>query len=338
MMRFFRKGILCGVVLVSFLFVNSCAKKVVGPELLVIKLSMLPSSPGDGTQMHFTDVHHGLMRGYSNIYKTNDGGLSWHAVTMPAITGTIVDIDFPNRDTAYFICQAYNSPNYRTVYRSIDGGETWTSQFAMGRNFVADFYTGRFGYGFGEQPPSSVYNFFLSNNAATTWFVAAGAIPAAHPENIQFINSSIGIAQGDYNFYNTFNGGATWNFTGDVQPGYYSEIFEGGIIFRVNTARDILKSTDYGTTWHTVFENTQNVYITDIDFLPGGFCCAIYYDKLLVSRDGGETWKATFIDSNSGDSVLENFEIGNLHIIDEHTVICTGRNSNYGVMVKIEIE
>jgi photosystem II stability/assembly factor-like uncharacterized protein len=291
--------------------------------------------------MYFADLQNGILRCRYDIWKSTDGGSTWHETMDTSPLGNVVNVLYPNKDTAYFIVEQFNSPNHRTVYRSTDGAETWTPQMVMSRDFTAGFYDGKHGYGFGELLPSSVFNYLSTSDAASSWSVHAGTAPTDHPNYVQFINSSTGIAQGDIYQFNTFDGGLTWNNIGDAQQYYISEIFPGGILFRMENNRNLQKSSDYGNTWKQVFENSIEMYLTDLDLSPSGFGCAVYGGRLLVSRDFGETWEATMEIADEREGVLDGFNFGSLHILNDHTLIATGRkfngSYNYG-MVKIEIE
>ncbi len=339
MMGFFRKGFLCGVVLMSFLFVNSCAKKVFEPEFIVVRPSLISNAPEDCYSMHFADQQNGLMRCRFAIWKTTNGGLSWHQTIATNTFGDLISVHYPNKDTAFFITEANNSPNRCTVYRSIDGGETWTARMLMGENFIASFYNGKNGYGFGELPPSSVYALQSTTNAASSWSTQPGIVPAG-AYNMQFINSSTGIAQSYTQLFNTFDGGLTWNNVSTATNYYKVEMYSDGVVFRADDNFNIYKSTDFGSTWRMVYENHSRYYVSEIKYSSSGFCCAAYGGNLLISRDGGETWKGSIEIAEEHEGLLEGILIGSIHILNDHSIVVQARDFsayNY-IMLRIDIE
>jgi photosystem II stability/assembly factor-like uncharacterized protein len=320
------------------LFIISCAKKVVKPDLVVMKATLLTNSPANCYAMHFADAHNGILACGDDLWKTTDGGLSWHQTMDISSLGTLVSVEYPNEDTAYFLIRAVTSPYHTTVYRSTDGAETWTAQMVMSQDFYASFYDGKHGYGFGELLPSSIYNYLSTSNSATTWTVHAATIPAHHPSYINFINATTGVAQAGYYQYNTFDGGQTWNSTLYGDQHFWPVIYPGGVVFSSDDDYNLLKSSDYGTTWKKVF-TTGGYAVTYIDFSSSGFCCGVCQGKLIISRDFGETWMPVIEDAEPREGVLDEFALGSLHILDDHTIIATGYLTGYTYRIaRIEIE
>lgn len=340
MKLFLRQGISCGIVLVAFLFINSCAKKIVEPELIIIKPSAISNPPEDCYSMHFADLQNGLMRCRYAISKTTDGGLTWHQTIQTNTLGDLISVHYPNKDTAFFIVEANNSPYRRTVYRSIDGGETWAAQMVMGTNFIAAFYNGKNGYGFGELPPSNVFEFQSTTNAASSWSTQTSVVPTNPPRYLQFINSTTGLAQGSSILYNTFDGGLTWNNISGASNYYIAKMYPNGVVFRVDDNKSIYKSSDFGNTWRMVFENQAGGYISDIQYSMNGFCCAAYGGNLLISRDGGETWKGTIELAEENEGLLDGINIGSIHILNDHSIVVQARNywAYSYTMFRIDIE
>lgn len=337
MKRFF-KCMLFFALALPVLLVNSCAKKVVEPELLAIRITPIPDCPSDGGQMCFADLQNGIMRGQDGIWKTTDGGINWHLSIDPHPYGDLISIHYPNKDTAYFIVEANSSPYLRTVYQSTNATATWSAQMNLGRNFVCSFYDGKHGYGFGELPPSTIFKFLSTSDAGASWTVHPGNLSFNSLHYVQFANSYIGIGNDGGSQYNTFDGGLTWNNIGPADYHYNPEIFTGGVVFRMDYDRNMYRSGDYGNTW-TKFLDNPDSWIPDFDCLPSGFCCASMGGRLIVSRDFGVTWKSTINIAPIDD--LGEIIIGFVHILDEHTIIATARRNNSPyvfLMARITVE
>ena len=144
------------------------------------------------------------------LYKSDDAGVSWQAVTMPQprvsmITDIAFDPETPG--LVYITTGAWGSGTNGTgVYRSTDSGASWTR--------IDDQ----------KQEMSSAYTVSV----------------ATHPQHMLFVSTM----QGDYR---STDGGATWRKT-QGGPGNY--LFAGGDSTRLYAGSDGLSlSSDGGDTW-----------------------------------------------------------------------------------------
>lgn len=99
-----------------------------------IAQATLCNSSGGGptlSQLDIIDSSTAFIAGKNgNIFKTSDGGASWSRITPPifgSVPGTdILGLDFID-DERGFIIQASNGSGGNVVYKTVDGGTTWTT-------------------------------------------------------------------------------------------------------------------------------------------------------------------------------------------------------------------
>lgn len=161
--------------------------------------------------------------------------------------------------------------------------------------------------------------FTVTTDGGNTW--KAGAVPGA--ETLQFRDvqafsekvaylQSIGGNTGDFRIYETTDGGATWTmqFQNQLDNAFYDCFAfwtpKRGISHSdsVNGIFPDIRTTD-GTTWESIAANMPPAFPGEGSFAASGTCVATQggqnawittgastVARVLVTRDGGETWNA----------------------------------------------
>jgi photosystem II stability/assembly factor-like uncharacterized protein len=183
------------------------------------------------------------------IYKTTDSGNTFHRLGSISHNDYVsVDFTDPNRQTLL----AGGHEQSQTVYRSTNGGQTWTN---IGATLPANTK-------FSTIP--------LVVNAQTYLVNAQG-----------YSGTIAGI-------YRTTNGGASWQQVSTVGPPGPPLVASNGAIYWAAFGF-LLKSTDAGATWTQVGNNLAPIRPVE---LPGGTLVAVGGGKLMASADNGSTWSA----------------------------------------------
>lgn len=234
-------------------------------------------------------------RNYCFFSKTSNGGTSWSSgvvfssTTNPTIGDTntyvISNMEGIDANTAWVSAYMKQTQNKGGIFRTTDGGNTWVNMTFT----AAGMYT---------------------NNASFCNIVT-------------FVNSSVGITQGDPNptsanefeIWRTTDGGTTWslvpgaNIPNPLGSSEYGLVdvytkFGNSIWFGTNQGR-VFRSFDAGQTWSvsTVLPNSS---ISELAFYDAnnGLCVAWtgsspnFTMNLLNTTNGGATW--SLIASGSG--------------------------------------
>lgn len=199
--------------------------------------------------------------------RTTDGGLTWTAGTIPNIpTWEFSNISAIDANTAWVAL--FNSPTPTSslggrVYKTTDGGATWTQQattaFANSNSFlnIVHMFDANNGWMQGD-PINGEFEMYTTSNGGTTWT----AVPGANIPN---------PLSGEYG-------------TVDV----YTTVGNNIIYFGTNKGR-VFKSTDAGLNW-TLAGPTTLTIIEDLAFSDANNGLATQGDDLMRTTDGGATW------------------------------------------------
>jgi photosystem II stability/assembly factor-like uncharacterized protein len=255
------------------------------------------------------------------LLKSNDGGESWGMCFDAAAADAIYQFAYPTVDTAYVFVEVNSSVNCSS-YRSTDGGVSWTQLFTLHEYPTVSFYSGKYGYVAGSVPPSATQTLLRTLNAGAQYGTCLGNLPGASNGYFQFVNANIGFTGYSGSMYNTFDGGQNWTSIGTFQ--FFGRFSKNGIGFKIDGG--IFKSTDYGTTWRQVFENTGGYDLREIDFSEEGLCAAATDGHIFISFDLGETWKDCV--ERSGPDIAS-YRFYNLTVIDNKNIICSGHEFSH---------
>jgi hypothetical protein len=209
--------------------------------------------------------------GEQGFFTSSNAASVWNVSSPVLGNGIIYQIVLDPSNSLNIYALAGVSSGYAGVFKSTDGGATWTRQFSLG-----------------------------SVPAPTTGGSNGNAI--ANILAIDPLNSGTLYVASGSNLYMTTNGGANWNYVTSL-PGFAT--IQSLVVDPVTTSNlyagtastGILKSTNSGTTWNratnglnnlniqTVLidaQNSSNLYAGAGGF-PGSLC-------LYKSTNGGASW------------------------------------------------
>jgi photosystem II stability/assembly factor-like uncharacterized protein len=213
---------------------------------------------------------------------TTDGGDTWHAgIVSGAETLQFRDVEGISATEAYLMSAGEGSDN--RIYKTVDGGATWTQQFQAGadpRFFYDcfDFWTPNRGITFADAVDGRFP--VIKTTDGESWHDIGDQLPAAQAGEAGFAASGTCIT--------TQGGSRAWIGTG------------GGAKAR------ILATTDAGKSWNSydvpILQGTPVSGVVSVDFrdpfrgiLGGGDILAsdVAQDNVARSTDGGQTWTLT---------------------------------------------
>lgn len=206
-------------------------------------------------------------------FKSTNGGSSWSRQIVPLTSDYILvecmKYDPTNSAVVYIGGYYYTGTDYEGfIYRSTDGGTSWTDVSSGTEGFVWNFVVDPTS---GKVYVITSYGIYRSTNLGNTWALhngwAGGRVLAIDPNNPQ------NLFAGDYNrCFKSTDGGVNWTMciTG-LFGGYCNSIIVDGEnsnnVFYA-TGAGFFKSTDGGVTWFPSNSGLLLANITALKLVP----------------------------------------------------------------------
>ncbi|MEP1143250.1 MAG: glycosyl hydrolase [Henriciella sp.] len=296
-------------------------------------IGSLGSDPSDPNRIWVGtgENHGGRHNGFGDgIYKSDDGGASWEKKGLEAsehISKIIVHPDDSN--TVWVASQGplWSPGGERGIFKTTDGGETWTNTLASGeftgatdllidptnpdRLYAAMWQHHRTVASYvGGGPESGLWK---SEDGGETWTELKTGLPdgnmgkigmAISPMQPDVLYAAIELDLREGGIWKSVNRGASWEkmsdtVSGGTGPHYYQELYASphdfDLIYLVSNTTQI--SSDGGATWSDLNNEYKHVDDHAIAFRPD------VEDYIMVGSDGGlyesydhtKTWR--FIDN-----------------------------------------
>jgi len=285
-------------------------------------IAVAPSNP----DVIYVGTGEGALRGditYGDgVYKTTDGGKTWSHIGLAdsrQIGAVIVDPTNPDIVLVAAIGHAFGPNTERGVFRSTDGGKTWT------KTLYKDEHTGAIDVTFDPSNPRIVYaamwqvqrqpwNFssggpgsglYRSSDGGATWTELKGhglpdgilgridvSVSAADPQRVYAM-----IEAREGGLYRSDDAGGTWRRVNDdgrirQRAWYFSKIYADpksvDTVYALNTG--MLKSIDGGKTFNLVSATHGDHHGLWIDPADPRRLINCNDGGASISLDGGKTW------------------------------------------------
>jgi photosystem II stability/assembly factor-like uncharacterized protein len=291
--------------------------------------------------IHMLDTVNGWGVTETQIVRTNDGGVTWYNVTPPGMTetGYMVASQSEFLDTTHAwlqVADPNNYPNGGTMYRTADGGLTWSTTatpFSTGSISFLDANNGWLMADLGVGAGSMAVSVFQTADGGVTWSRtytndpnlegAADSLPMGGlrygiaPLNMQTAwIYGVTYSSGTAYLYQTDDAGATWalvslDLSAEARAAELSvdkfELFEdmqGMLILRISGPKIrmlVYTTNDAGKSWTPASGTVAEGNFSDIVSTHE----AVFYgaDQFHITQDAGATWTAVSPDIVFGDSM-----------------------------------
>ncbi len=246
------------------------------------------------TSVYFLNPSTGWLATYSiggdsgNVYKTNDGGLSWFLQSGYYSYIYINDIWFADSTTGYMAAMGGLSSGF--IYKSTDGGDSWVLLVGSGIAVISTslaFIDGNTGWVAGG-------NILKTTDGGISWEEQLNIEPELFI-SLGFINNLTGWAATHESIYKTDDGGSAWYLQNTIQSEnvFFVDIFNGWLV----NGTDIYHTSDGGDNW--VLQNSTSDYdLNDIFFIDSlvGWAAG-NHGTILHTENGGAPFALDFFDS-----------------------------------------
>jgi len=213
---------------------------------------------------------------------TTDGGKTWRAGVVPGAESLqFRDVQGVSEKVAYLMSIGSNDPTDFRIYKTVDGGATWTLQFV---NHLPGAFYDCFAFWTpkkGIAHSDSVDGVFpdLRTTDGTTWQSISANMPPALPGEGSFASSGTCVA--------TQGGQNAWIATGATTPARVLVTRDGGDTW--NAFATPMVSGPSAGGFSIAFRNPWNGILGGGDLDPNDPNNA----QTAVSHDGGVTWNLT---------------------------------------------
>lgn len=290
-------------------------------------------------ELFMIDGINGWAIGNSYVLRTNDGGVTWHNVTMPGVSGNFTGSYFPSSNAGW-VLTGFSGVNSGSLYRTTDDGLNWTQYNVPFNNGGIQFLDNTHGFvlsSLGVAMNKEAVAIYQTSDGGATWvrkFHNDPTIPGAgtslplggHKIGMTFRDGTHGWIGEDtpspsVYLYKTADSGATWALQQVALPeGYGSPLavsttaptFFGAndavlpVWITIDSGRDlfIYTSHDGGATWARSSTFVHQGSNTDFISINNGFT----WDSTGLfhfTNNAGTSWSNITPNVNFGDSIRD---------------------------------
>ena len=251
-----------------------------------------------GNYVDFSDAKHGLVAcSFSDAMVTNDGGLNW-SVLPTGLSQSLVYAHAVSPTDLYLARLG--------LYRSTNGGTTWTEVGNLSSNFGSVFDMQFDG---AHLVALQGGNILYSENAGSTWQTGFPAQQDIYLDELHFPTSLVGYASGGItseqgslgSVLRTQNGGTSWtllNFPhGQITAADFSDATHG-IVATISS--NVYATADAGASWQLVGPLPDSAYLTDLVERSATHWYGVSTSGCIHETfSAGATWAPSYCDSTS---------------------------------------
>jgi photosystem II stability/assembly factor-like uncharacterized protein len=229
----------------------------------------------------FSDVNNGIAVGGS-LLKTTNGGDNWIEISFGSYP--IMGVSFFDDSNAIVITSGYNPGAFFYIFRTSNGGTTWSNQLNGPMNVLNEISFRDINNGI--VVGSTV---FITTDGGINWNYSVNS-PVIFFNGVSYTSPDHIIAVGVGNIYLSTDGGINWTQSSGTFQTLAVDCINSSIGFAVGFIGTILKTTDGGLTWKLQNSGTTNT-LYDVSFVDvnNGFAVG-ESGTILRTTDGGIKW------------------------------------------------
>ena len=242
-------------------------------------------------------IYEGLTRGIlilnesgiqsAQVWDTRNGGSTW--TQNPLILNSQYTSIAISNNSKVWIAPAYGDGDF--IYRSLDGGDNWSS-LSLSGIFGGLYYNNKSNLLFANDWGINSKT-LVSNDNGDTWYTIATYGYPSFKTGFAFVSEDVGIEGGGRvatvgTIYNrTIDAGIMWNPTQLLEESFQPLAIRntGNFYVASELTNNILRSTDFGLTWDTIYSFPQDYLLSGC--IVGDLC------HLYVQFNGNGTWEST---------------------------------------------
>jgi photosystem II stability/assembly factor-like uncharacterized protein len=251
----------------------------------------------------FVDTLHGWCAGQDTIYRTTDGGATWHGSSRPFGANSWNSLSFS--DTLYGWAVGRLASNDGLIWRTTDGGVNWTEQqFVFERVYAGTFSQSRERNTTSGSVWSSLDTGLVvrTTTGGSTWqeqrFDSIRGL-----RKVTFVDSFHGWIDTGPNFIlRTADGGASWSIHSTPANHFEGLAFIDSLRGWGGEVNTIYRTTDGGSSWQLQYvispSPPEDFEIFDLSFsdsmngwaFGGGFYNGGLVGMIYRTTNGGSSW------------------------------------------------
>lgn len=221
-----------------------------------------------------------------NFYISDQNGMEWKSFKVPNLNSPS-GISIINADTI-------RVSDETRVYRSNDGGKTWSPSAAIGNDVVGNvagtfFQTGKIGHAI-----TSFGRVLKTVNGGTSWEKKYENI-SSYPQDITFTSKLVGFIVGGGWLMRTDNGGDTWGTYKNIDDAIRIQFISVDVGYILGVNKHLYKTMNGGTDWTTAdledVGDSENFFEFSFNNEQHGFIGSLHF-RNFYTKDGGTNWSA----------------------------------------------